>query len=163
MKAAGRSGRTRLRDRVAASDPGLLRLTAGLRTVGAIALTLGVLAAFGVDVKHLVAGAMTAMVATFAIREKEPGPQAVTLALGLPVTLASVSLSTLLASRVVVGDAFFVVLIFFAVFVRRFGDRGTALGLIGFQVYFVSLFVGAKVSGLDAYSPGSPVLLCWNR
>ncbi|MYS51896.1 FUSC family protein, partial [Streptomyces sp. SID6013] len=148
VKAAGRSGRTRLRDRVAASDPGLLRLTAGLRTVGAIALTLGVLAAFGVDVKHLVAGAMTAMVATFAIREKEPGPQAVTLALGLPVTLASVSLSTLLASRVVVGDAFFVVLIFCAVFVRRFGDRGTALGLIGFQVYFVSLFVGAKVSGL---------------
>lgn len=148
MKAAGRSARTRLRDRVAASDPGLLRLTAGLRTVGAIALTLGVLAVFGVDVKHLVAGAMAAMVATFAIREKEPGPQAVTLALGLPVALASVSLSTLLASWVVVGDAFFVVLIFSAVFVRRFGDRGTALGLIGFQVYFVSLFVGGKVSGL---------------
>ncbi|MFK4541051.1 putative membrane protein YccC [Streptomyces tendae] len=148
MKAAGRSARTRLRDRVAASDPGLLRLTAGLRTVGAIALTLGVLAVFGVDVKHLVAGAMAAMVATFAIREKEPGPQAVTLALGLPVALASVSLSTLLTSRVVLGDAFFVVLIFCAVFVRRFGDRGTALGLIGFQVYFVSLFVGAKVSGL---------------
>ncbi|MBQ0966083.1 MULTISPECIES: FUSC family protein [Streptomyces] len=148
MKAAGRSARTRLRDRVAASDPGLLRLTAGLRTVGAIALTLGVLALFGVDVKHLVAGAMAAMVATFAIREKEPVPQAVTLALGLPVALASVSLSTLLTSWVVVGDAFFVVLIFSAVFVRRFGDRGTALGLIGFQVYFVSLFVGAKVSGL---------------
>nr|WP_167308748.1 FUSC family protein [Streptomyces tendae] len=137
-----------MRDRVAASDPGLLRLTAGLRTVGAIALTLGVLALFGVDVKHLVAGAMAAMVATFAIREKEPVPQAVTLALGLPVALASVSLSTLLTSWVVVGDAFFVVLIFSAVFVRRFGDRGTALGLIGFQVYFVSLFVGAKVSGL---------------
>ncbi|CAM5688558.1 FUSC family protein [Streptomyces violaceorubidus] len=148
MKAAGRSARTRLRDRVAASDPGLLRLTAGLRTVGAIALTLGVLAVFGVDVKHLVAGAMAAMVATFAIREKEPVPQAVTLALGLPVALASVSLSPLLTSRVVLGDAFFVVLIFCAVFVRRFGDRGTALGLIGFQVYFVSLFVGAKVSGL---------------
>ncbi|CAM5344742.1 FUSC family protein OS=Streptomyces tendae OX=1932 GN=GUR47_36140 PE=4 SV=1 [Streptomyces tendae] len=148
MKAAGRSARTRLRDRVAASDPGLLRLTAGLRTVGAIALTLGVLAVFGVDVKHLVAGAMAAMVATFAIREKEPDLQAVTLALGLPVALASVSLSPLLTSRVVLGDAFFVVLIFCAVFVRRFGDRGTALGLIGFQVYFVSLFVGAKVSGL---------------
>ncbi|MBZ6231410.1 FUSC family protein [Streptomyces olivaceus] len=148
MKAAGRSVRTRLRDHAAASDPGLLRLTAGLRTVGAIALTLAVLAVSGVDVKHLVAGAMAAMVATFAIREKELGPQAVTLALGLPVALASVSLSSLLASRVLVGDAFFVVLIFSAVFVRRFGDRGTALGLIGFQVYFVSLFVGAKVSGL---------------
>ncbi|MFD5452912.1 FUSC family protein [Streptomyces sp. NPDC127100] len=148
MKSAGRSVRARLRDGVAASDPGLLRLTAGLRTVGAIALTLAVLALSGMDVKHLVAGAMSAMVATFAIREKQPGAQAVTLALGLPVALAAVSVSALLTPRVVVGDVFFVVLIFCAVYGRRFGDRGTALGLIGFQVYFVSLFVGAKVSGL---------------
>ncbi|MDP9679941.1 FUSC family protein [Streptomyces griseoviridis] len=148
MRAAGRSVRTRLRDRVAASDPGLLRLVAGLRTVGAIALALAVLALIGSDVTHLVAGAMAAMVATFAIREKQRGPQAVTLALGLPVALASVSLAALLSSRVVIGDVFFVVLIFCAVYGRRFGDRGTALGLIGFQLYFVSLFVGATVSGL---------------
>lgn len=140
--------RTRLRDRIAASDPGLLRLTAGLRTVGAIALTLAVLSLLGTDVPHLVAGAMAAMVATFAIREKQPGAQAVTLALGLPVALASVSLSAVLGERRVVGDAFFVVLIFCAVYGRRFGDRGTALGLIAFQVYFLSLFVGATVSAL---------------
>ncbi len=60
--------RARLRDRIAASDPGLLRLTAGLRTVGAIALTLAVLTLLGADVHLLVAGAMAAMVATFAIR-----------------------------------------------------------------------------------------------
>ncbi|MET9774101.1 FUSC family protein [Streptomyces sp. NPDC006367] len=150
MRQAGRSVRTRLRDRAAASDPGLLRLTAGLRTVGAIALALAVLALLGADVKHLVAGAMSAMVATFAIREKQPGAQAVTLALGLPVALASVSVSALLAQRVVVGDVFFVALIFCAVYSRRFGDRGNALGLIGFQVYFVSLFVGAKTSGLPS-------------
>ncbi|MFE0478032.1 FUSC family protein [Streptomyces sp. NPDC058947] len=148
MRAAGHSVRTRLRDRIAASDPGLLRLTAGLRTVGAIALTLAVLSLLGTDVPHLVAGAMAAMVATFAIREKQPGAQAVTLALGLPVALASVSLSAVLGERRVVGDAFFVVLIFCAVYGRRFGDRGTALGLIAFQVYFLSLFVGATVSAL---------------
>ncbi|MFJ4623171.1 FUSC family protein [Streptomyces sp. NPDC088812] len=130
-------------DRILASDPGLLRLAAGLRTVGAIALTLAVLASLGADVTHLVAGAIAAMVATFAIREKQRGAQAVTLALGLPVALASVSLAALLSSRVVAGDVFFVVLIFCAVYGRRFGDRGTALGLIGFQVYFMSLFVGA--------------------
>ncbi|QTD96295.1 FUSC family protein [Streptomyces cyanogenus] len=135
-------------DRLAASDPGLLRLTAGLRTVTAIALTLAVLAALRVPVSQLVAGAMAAMVATFAIREKQRGPQAVTLALGLPVALASVSLGALLNQRVVAGDLFFVVLIFCAVYGRRFGDRGTALGLIGFQVYFLSLFVGATASAL---------------
>ncbi|MFI2507689.1 FUSC family protein [Streptomyces sp. NPDC018972] len=148
MKAAGRPVRTRLRDHLAASDPGLLRLTAGLRTVGAIALTLAVLASAGVDVTRLVAGAMAAMVATFAIREKQRGAQAVTLAVGLPVALVSVSLGAVLSERVVVGDVFFVVLIFAAVYGRRFGDRGTALGLIGFQVYFVSLFVGASAAQL---------------
>ncbi|WP_406437828.1 FUSC family protein [Streptomyces sp. NBC_01613] len=148
MRAAGGSVRARLRDLVAASDPGLLRLAAGLRTVGAIALTLAVLSLLQVDVRLLVAGAIAAMVSTFAIREKQRAQQAVTLALGLVVALASVSLGALLHSRVVGGDVFFVALIFCAVYARRFGDRGTALGLIGFQVYFMSLFVGATVSEL---------------
>ncbi|MEV5595505.1 FUSC family protein [Streptomyces sp. NPDC052496] len=121
---------------------------AGLRTVAAIALTLVVLAAVGTDVTHLVAGAMTAMVATFAIKEKQVRGQAVTLALGLPVALAAISLGALLHSQVVAGDVFFVALIFGAVYCRRFGDRGTALGLIGFQTYFVSLFVGATLAAL---------------
>ncbi|TGB11618.1 FUSC family protein [Streptomyces sp. MZ04] len=121
---------------------------AGLRTVAAIALTLVVLALFGTDVTHMVAGAMTAMVATFAIKEKEVREQAVTLALGLPVSLAAISLAALLHDQVIAGDVFFVALIFGAVYSRRFGDRGTALGLIGFQVYFVSLFVGATGAAL---------------
>ncbi len=148
MRAAGRPVRARLRDRFAASDPGLLRLTAGLRTAGAIALAVAVLALLGTDVTHLVAGALAAMVATFAIREKQRGQQAVTLALGLPVALASMTLAAALHSNIVAGDVVFVLLIFCAVYGRRFGDRGTALGLIGFQIYFVSLFVGATVSGL---------------
>ncbi|WP_030244863.1 MULTISPECIES: FUSC family protein [unclassified Streptomyces] len=159
MRAAGRSVRTRLRDRIAASDPGLLRLTAGLRTVGAIALTLAVLALLRVDVHLLVAGAMAAMVATFAIREKQLGAQAVTLALGLPVALVSVSLGAVLNARLA-GDVFFVVLIFCAVYGRRFGDRGTALGMIGFQVYFLSLFVGATVSSLPALCGAIALAFC---
>lgn len=152
--------RARLRDRIAASDPGLLRLTAGLRTVGAIALTLAVLSLLQTDVHLLVAGAMAAMVATFAIREKQLGAQAVTLALGLPVALASVSLGAVLNTRLVVGDAFFVVLIFCAVYGRRFGDRGTALGLIGFQVYFLSLFVGATVGTLPELCGAMTLAFC---
>jgi uncharacterized membrane protein YccC len=148
VSAAGRSARAEVRGRFAAADPGLLRFTAGLRTVTSIALTLAALAALRVDVSHLVAGAITAMVATFAIREKGRSQQAVTLALGLPVALASMSLGALLNSRVVIGDLFFVALIFCAVYGRRFGDRGTALGLIGFQIYFVSLFVHATVPAL---------------
>ncbi|MFF7475290.1 FUSC family protein [Streptomyces sp. NPDC008092] len=148
MRAAGRPVGAEFRGRLAAADPGLLRFTAGLRTVTSIALTLAVLAALRTNVTHLVAGAITAMVATFAIREKGRPEQAVTLALGLPVALASMSLGALLNARVVAGDLFFVALIFSAVYSRRFGDRGTALGLIGFQIYFASLFVHATVSAL---------------
>ena len=83
MRAAGGSVRGRLGDLVAASDPGLLRLTAGLRTVAAIALTLAVLSLLRSRCAPLVAGAMAAMVSTFAIREKQRAAQAVTLALGL--------------------------------------------------------------------------------
>ncbi|MFF4660958.1 FUSC family protein [Streptomyces sp. NPDC001381] len=145
------SAAARWRDRVAASDPGLLRLAAGLRTVAAISLTLLVLSLLGADVQHLVAGAIAAMVATFAVREKQRDKQAVTLALGLPVALASLSLASALSSRQVVGDVFFVVLIFCAVYGRRFGDRGTALGLIGFQVYFLALFVGVTAGSLAGF------------
>ncbi|MYT27632.1 FUSC family protein [Streptomyces sp. SID8354] len=148
MKAAIRRTVTGTWNRFAASDPGLLRLMAGLRTVGAIVLTLVVLALLGTGVTLLVAGAMAAMVATFAIREKEVRGQAVTLALGLPVALAAVTLGALLHSRIIAGDLFFIALIFGAAYARRFGDRGTALGLIGFQVYFVSLFVHATVATL---------------
>ncbi|WP_433860069.1 FUSC family protein [Streptomyces kronopolitis] len=121
---------------------------AGLRTVGAIVLTLLVLALLGTGVPLMVAGAMVSMVSTFAIKEKEVRGQAVTLALGLPVALAAMSLGALLHALVVAGDVFFVLLIFGAVYSRRFGDRGTALGLIGFQVYFISLFVHASVATL---------------
>ncbi|MFE9613959.1 FUSC family protein [Streptomyces sp. NPDC006012] len=145
MRTAKRSVRAELWGRLAASDPGLLRLTAGLRTMTSIALTLLSLALLRADVTHLVAGSIGAMVGTFAIREKQRAKQAVTLALGLPVALASVSLSALLDTHVVVGDLFFVALIFCAVYSRRFGDRGTALGQIGFQTYFLSLFVHATV------------------
>ncbi|WP_257980555.1 FUSC family protein [Streptomyces sp. CB02959] len=121
---------------------------AGLRTVGAIVLTLVVLALLGTGVTLLVAGAMAAMVATFAIREKEVRGQAVTLALGLPVALAAVGLGAVLHNRIIAGDLFFIALIFGAAYARRFGDRGTALGLIGFQVYFLSLFVHATAPTL---------------
>ncbi|ARF53868.1 FUSC family protein [Streptomyces gilvosporeus] len=146
--AAIRRTATGIWDRFLASDPGLLRLMAGLRTVGAIVLTLLVLALLQTGVTLMVAGAMAAMVATFAIREKEVRGQAVTLALGLPVALAAVTLGALLHSRIIAGDVFFIALIFGAVYARRFGDRGMALGLIGFQIYFVSLFVHATLPTL---------------
>ena len=130
-------------DRFVASDPGLIRLMAGLRTVASIIATLAVLAAFQMPVQLLVAGAIAGMAATFAISDPQPRDQAITLAFGLPVALVAVTLGTLLSPYRVLQDAVFVAVIFGAVYIRRFGDRGTGLGLIGFQVFFISVFVHA--------------------
>ncbi|MEU6277931.1 FUSC family protein [Streptomyces populi] len=121
---------------------------AGLRTVGAIALTLVVLALRGAGPGLMVNGAMTAMVATFSIKERHRGEQALTLALGLPVAVLAMTLGALLSTHTVAGDVCFIALIFAAVYCRRYGDRGTALGLIAFQIYFLSLFGGAASSTL---------------
>ncbi|WP_405592149.1 FUSC family protein [Streptomyces sp. NBC_01190] len=143
-------GRTRrgIWDRYAASDPGLLRLVAGLRTVGAVAVTLLALRMLGIGVTELVAGALAAAVATIAIRDRRVSDQALTLGLALPASLLSVTLGSVLNPHIVAGDIFFVLLIFAAAYLRRFGDRGGAVGLVTFQSYFLSLFVHATVSKL---------------
>jgi uncharacterized membrane protein YccC len=129
-----------LNDRFSASDPGLLRLLNALTTVGAILLTLLILSLLHTTVSLLVVGAMGALVASFTISDKRPRDQAVTLALGLPLALAVVTLGAELYTVRAAADAVFVVLIFAAVYIRRFGPRGTGLGLISFQTFFVSQF-----------------------
>ena len=47
-----------------------------------------------------------------------------------------------------IGDVLFVVVVFIAVYVRRFGPRGTALGMVTFMSYFFSLYLRAKFAEL---------------
>lgn len=139
MRAARRAW-DELWDRYSASDPGLIRLLNALTTVGAILLTLAVLSAFGTPVPLLVAGALTGMVASFAVSDPTPREQAITLGLGYLAALVVVGLGAELYRYRVASDLVFLVLIFSAVYIRRFGSRGTGMGLIGFQLFFVSQF-----------------------
>ena len=139
MRAARRAW-DELWDRYSASDPGLIRLFNALTTVGALLLTLSVLTAFGTPIPLLVAGALSAMVASFAISDPTPREQAVTLGLGYLVALAVVALGAELYRYRVASDLVFLALIFSAVYIRRYGTRGTGMGLIGFQLFFVSQF-----------------------
>ncbi|MGA5699062.1 FUSC family protein [Peterkaempfera bronchialis] len=130
-------------DRFTASDPGLIRLLSASDTVGGIVVTLALLAALHAPVTLLVVGAVATMASSFAITEPRLRDQAVTHALGLPAALLSVVLAALLVSHRVIADLVFIALIFGAVYIRRFGKRGTALGMIAFQLFFVSQFVQA--------------------
>ncbi|HCA87399.1 MAG TPA: hypothetical protein DEQ61_19150 [Streptomyces sp.] len=127
-----------------ASDPGLLRLMAGLRTVVSIGLTLLVLVISGASLLVQVTGAMAALISTVAVSETLLKDQFRTLALGLPVACAAAGAGTVLAPYRVIADVLFVLVIFGAVYVRRFGQRGKALGLIAFQMFFVAQFVQVK-------------------
>lgn len=135
-------------DRFSASDPGLLRLSNACTVVAAILLTLLALSLLGVPVTLLVAGALAAMVASFAISDPRPRDQAVTLTLGLCVAFAVTTLGAELFHHRGASDVLFIALIFTAVYIRRFGPRGTGLGLMSFQLYFVSQFTRADPATL---------------
>ncbi|MET8545646.1 FUSC family protein, partial [Kitasatospora sp. NPDC004799] len=143
---------TEVHDRFLAADPGLLRLRSALGTVCAVLLTLGALAAPGAQVPVLVTGALTAMVSTAAVTEPRPRDQALTLAAGLPVALATLAAGSALAPYRVAADVVFVLLIFAAVHLRWRGPRATTLGILAFQLFFVTQFVGTRVDRLPQLS-----------
>ncbi|MET7434207.1 FUSC family protein [Streptomyces flaveolus] len=144
----GRPGWAGFRERFVASDPGLIRLLSALSTVCAVLLTLGVLAVPHAPVPILVTGALTAMVSTVAVTEPRPRDQALTLAAGVPVSLAIVAVGSTLTPYRVVADVVFVLLIFAAIYIRRLGPRATTLGVFAFQLFFVTQFVGTRVEQL---------------
>lgn len=137
-----------VRDRFVASDPGLLRLLSALSTVCAVLLALGGLSALHAPVPILVAGALTAMVSTVAVTERRPHDQALTLAAGVPVSLAVMAAGSALAPYRIPADVVFVVLIFAALHIRRLGPRATTLGVFAFQLFFVTQFVGTRLAQL---------------
>jgi uncharacterized membrane protein YccC len=93
-------------------------------------------------------GVVITMVAGRSVNEPEPRRQRVTMALlPLPAT-ASITTAVLLAPHPVASDAAFVAVVFAAVYVRRFGPRGRALGMVTFMSYFFTLYLRASMSEL---------------
>jgi uncharacterized membrane protein YccC len=93
-------------------------------------------------------GALVTMVSARSVNEPDPHRQRVTMAL-LPLpAAASITAASLVTPHPVIGDVVFVVVVFVAVYLRRFGQRGTALGMVTFMSYFFSLYLRAKFSEL---------------
>jgi uncharacterized membrane protein YccC len=142
----------RTRDWAIGSDPGLLRLRMAVRTTGALGTSLLVLflltQATGQPLTVALLGAVVTMIAARSVNEPDPRQQRITLALlPLPTALA-ITAAALVSPHPVVGDILFVVVVFIAVYLRRFGPRGTALGMVTFMSYFFSLYLQAKFAEL---------------
>ncbi|WAJ47562.1 FUSC family protein [Mycobacterium sp. Aquia_216] len=134
------------------SDPGLLRLRTATRTTAALACSLAMLfvltRATGQPLTVALLGVVITMIAARSVNEPDPRQQRITMAL-LPVPAAlSITAAALLAPHAVAADAVFVVVVFVAVYVRRFGPRGRALGMVAFMAYFFTLYLRAAISEL---------------
>ncbi|AKN18215.1 hypothetical protein MHAE_11426 [Mycobacterium haemophilum DSM 44634] len=134
------------------SDPGLLRLRTASRTTGALACSLVILYFLTRATKQpltvALLGVVITMIAARSVNEPSPHQQRITMAL-LPVPAAlAIAAAALLAPHQVVSDVVFVVIVFAAAYIRRFGPRGRTLGMVAFMAYFFTLYLRAGMSEL---------------
>ena len=95
----------------------------------------------GSSVTVVMFAAALAMITNLAVNEPDLHRRRVTtVVMALPAA-ASVVAGTLLAPYRVIADVVFVVVIVIAVYVRRFGPRGFALGMAAFMPYFFTQFL----------------------
>jgi len=134
------------------SDPGLLRLRAATRTTAALGCSLLILSlltkATGQPLTVALLGVVITMIASRSVNEPDPRQQRITMTL-LPVPAAlAITAAALLSPHWVAADVVFVAVVFAASYVRRFGARGRALGMVAFMAYFFTLYLRAGMSQL---------------
>ncbi|OBJ23455.1 hypothetical protein A5646_12705 [Mycobacterium sp. 1245499.0] len=134
------------------SDPGLLRLRMATRTTAALGLSLLALfiltKATGQPLTVALLGVVITMVASRSVNEPDPRQQRITMAL-LPLPAAvSITAAAVLAPHLVASDVVFVAVVFTAAYIRRFGARGRALGMVAFMSYFFTLYLHARLAEL---------------
>ncbi|MFJ7214320.1 FUSC family protein [Amycolatopsis sp. NPDC098790] len=138
--------RTAALDRLAAADPGLVRLRLAGSAVLGIVLAVAALLPTHVPLTVMLVGAIAAMMTAFTVNDATPGGQAVTLVLAFLTGAASITVASLGSALPPLDSVVFVLLIFVAVYAQRFGARGTALGSIGFFLFFFPMFLQAHLA-----------------
>ena len=130
-----------------ASDPGQVRLRSASATTSTVLLAMVVLLlttrAIGQPVTVAMLGTVVAMQASAAVKDRDQRARLITTVLMALPASAAVTLAALLSTLGKVADVGFIAVLFAAVWVRRFGPRGTALGMHEVTSYFFALFLRA--------------------
>ena len=133
---------------LAVSDPGRLRLRAATATTITVILAMVVLLPgsnlIGQPLTVALLGTVVAMQSSAAVKDKDQHSRVITTLLLVFPALAAVSMSAVLSQFGKVADVGFIAVLFAAVWVRRYGPRGTALGMVAFICYFFALFLRAQ-------------------
>ncbi|MFD2489118.1 FUSC family protein [Amycolatopsis jiangsuensis] len=133
-------------DRLAAADPGLVRLRLAASAVLGIAIAIGALSPLHFPLTTSLVAAIAAMMSAFTVNDATGGGQALTLCLAAVVGAATITAAGLGAAYPPLDTVIFVLLIFVAVYLQRFGPRGIALGSMTFFLFFFPMFLQARLS-----------------
>ncbi|HWC83196.1 MAG TPA: FUSC family protein [Pseudonocardiaceae bacterium] len=141
--------------RFCSSDPGLSQARLAIRA--AISVSIGVLVGFGVaQLTHQIAlipmllCAVLGLNITFTVSDPTRGARALTIGLmPIPIVVGMV-VAALLSPHHIAALVGFVVIMFAAVYIRRWGPRLFAYGLVGWMGYFMTMFTGLPLSDLPA-------------
>ena len=130
------------------SDPGRLRLRSAAATTLSLVLAIVAMLAF-TRVAHqpvtvAMLGTIVAMQSSAAVKDRQQHSRVVTMLLLFFPAVGAVALAAFLSPFGWVADVGFIAVLFTAVWVRRFGPRGNALGMVAFISYFFALFLRAS-------------------
>jgi uncharacterized membrane protein YccC len=139
--------------RIVAADPGLRRARAATQVlvavVLAVAVALPVLTALGQPATAVAPAAVVGMLSMLAVRDR--GRAGVVTTLFLPVAATvSFTLAALARGHPSLGELVFLVVMFVAVYIRRFGPRALAAGMAAFMCYFLALLLQVPLAMVPA-------------
>lgn len=128
-----------------AADPGRIRLRSAAATTFSLMLAIGVMLAFtrvaGQPVTVAMLGAVVAMQASAAVKDRDQRSRNITTVLLFLPAIGAITLAAFLGPHGKIADVGFIAVLFAAVWVRRYGPRGNALGMVAFISYFFALFL----------------------
>ncbi len=145
---------TALSGRLAATDPGLLRLLLAVRGTLSVGLTAALLAAIaataGRPITEFAFGVVFSMIGPFVMRDPTRRQRLITLFLLLPPAAIAVTATSLLHAHAPAGEAWFLALVFFSALLVARHPRALALGLIAVIMTYVGLYLRLPPATLPA-------------
>lgn len=131
-----------------ASDPGWQRARQGARAAltvaGAFFAADGVARLTGQSIAIALLAVVVGMLTTVTVNDPTPRQSLVTMALVTGAAVPMMLLGAALGHEQWAADGVFVVVLALVTYVRRFGPRAMALGMVSYMAYFFTLFLGAK-------------------
>ncbi|MDX6257517.1 MAG: hypothetical protein QOJ11_3851 [Frankiales bacterium] len=138
--------------RVAAADPARQRARLATRAAASLGLALAVMepvaSSNGQPVTVVMLAGVVAMVSATSVKDGRRQDALVTIGVATVISLAVVSCAAALSPHPTADDIAFVAVMTGSVLLRRWGQRGFALGQLAFMTYFFALFLDARVHQL---------------